>query len=60
MSDGTSENPAPYTIPGANLEMIRIDTVRESNEQVKGVENYVAVFIGGMLVFVKAALPTFH
>ncbi|CZT21671.1 uncharacterized protein RCC_07536 [Ramularia collo-cygni] len=47
MSDGTSNNPNPYTLPGANLEMIRVETVRESNEQVKGLEDYVAVFIGG-------------
>lgn len=48
MSDGTSNNPNSYTLPGANLEMIRVDTVRESNEQMKGIEEYVAVFIGGM------------
>lgn len=49
MSDGTSHHPDPYKLLGANLEMVRIDTVRESNAQVKGLENYVAVFIGGML-----------
>lgn len=48
MSDGTSEHANPYTLPGANLEMVRIDTVRESNAQAKGLEDYVAVFIGGM------------
>lgn len=48
MSDGTSLDPNPYTLPGANLEMVRIDTVRESNAQVKGIEDFVAVFIGGM------------
>jgi hypothetical protein len=50
MSNGTSLHPESHTIPGANLEMIRIDTIRESNAQVKGLEDHVAVFIGGMLV----------
>lgn len=47
MSDGTSRHPNSQTLPAANLEMVSIDAVRESNAQMKGLEDYVAVFIGG-------------
>lgn len=49
MSDGTSCHPNTHTLPGANLEMVRVETVRESNEQVKQLKDFVAVFIGGRM-----------
>lgn len=33
--------------PGANLEMVRIDAIRESNAKAKGIEGLVAAFVGG-------------
>lgn len=44
----------PHTFPkqslilaGANIEMVRIDTIRESNAKCKDIHELVAVFVGG-------------
>lgn len=42
-----AEAAASLLIYGANLEMVRVETIRQSNEQAKQLDRLVTVFVGG-------------
>ena len=46
-SNNSSASVASALLYGANIEMVKIDGIREANAQAKPIKNFVCVFVGG-------------